>query len=95
MFLFVFWTINFGVSQIFHIISKVFPNFKKVKNHCRRDINFEVYNFFHFNAGTTNDLKKYKVYSKEMKTKGTRKRFCNAMKNTSFCLYIIKNYKFI
>ena len=34
MFLFVFWIINFGVPQIFHI--KVFPDFKKIKNHwCR------------------------------------------------------------
>ena len=31
-YLFFFWIIDFGVPQIFHII-KVFPVFKKVKNH--------------------------------------------------------------
>ena len=32
MFLFVFWIINFGVPQIFHIIKSV-PDFKKIKKH--------------------------------------------------------------
>ena len=35
MFLFVFWIVNFGVRQIFHIIKSVIPDFKKVKNHWR------------------------------------------------------------
>ena len=34
MFLFVFWIVNFGVRFCkFFIQSKVFPDFKKVKNH--------------------------------------------------------------